>query len=1247
MHLRSLLISLLLLPAMAMLAQTSSQFAAVQVSATVQKAPASITLAWTALPNTSSITIYRKAATATSWGNAIASPSASATTWTDNTVSTATAYEYKVVRVANGSTGTGYLRSGIEVAATDFRGKLVLLVDNTFSASLAPELAQLQQDLKADGWVVLRTDVSRTASVSSVRTIVAGHYNSDPANVKAVFIVGHVPVPYSGNQNPDGHQEHQGAWPADGYYGDVNGNWTDAAVNNTNAARAANDNVPGDGKFDQTTFPSAVELQVGRVDMYDMPAFAVGETQLMRNYLNKLHSFKTKSIVPIERAIIFDNLQWAGSPMAASGWRGYSTMVPTASITAPYSYGPAFKTYVNGQSYLWAYSSGGGLQATVNGVLTYNGADNIAITEDYATTVAVGSIFNMSFGSYFGDWDNKNNFLRAAIASGNALVNCWSAIPGFYVHHMGMGESIGMSTQATMNNTSLYTPLTDGWQGSIGRVHLGLMGDPTLRMRYIAAPSNLSISNSNGTAYFTWTASSEAVAGYNIDRIDANTGALTRVNAAPVSGTSYSNTNTPFVAGAQYMVRAVKLQVTPSGSYFDHSLGAFGTATGGGGAVDCLGVVGGTALPGTACNDNNACTINDVWTAGCQCIGTYNGPTATISPAGATTFCQGGAVALNANTGAGLTYTWQRNGTNITGATSGVLAAVLSGSYTVTVTKTGCSVVSAPLQVTVNPLPTITTSSNAALATVTASVAGTPGPYTYAWNTNPIQTTSTASVNASGTYTVGVTDGNGCSAISSVSIVLGVATPPDCFGVIGGPALPGTACNDNDPCTINDTWSASCQCVGTPSPLTSTITAGGPTTFCSGSSVTLSANSGAGYTYLWKRNGTTITGATGSTYSASQSGSHTVSITSGGCTRTSSATAVTVNPKPVIAITTGAGTLTANVSVAPSPYAYTWTTNPVQTTATASVTAPGTYTVGVTSANGCGDVATVTYAPPQATLCDGLRTESQTTWGSAPLNASDPATYMTNYFSWLFTSPDYLKIGCGTRTMQLTTAAAVTAFLPASGAAAQLPTGNTVNPGTGITNGLAAELVALKLTMKFDAYNPAFSSSQLLLKNLVIASGTFQGYTVEGLAAEADRKLGSCGSPFTYNQLRTAIRDINNGYEGGLESAGLLWCNGVLKDDLPEEVVDQGFEVPLEIVAFPNPLDDATTVVVPAPDQDETLTVLIFNSQGAVVADLFVGDQPSGQELRLTWDAAFEPMGVYFVRVQRGAMSAVARLVVQ
>ncbi|MBK9076591.1 MAG: T9SS type A sorting domain-containing protein [Flavobacteriales bacterium] len=38
--------------------------------------------------------------------------------------------------------------------------------------------------------------------------------------------------------------------------------------------------------------------------------------------------------------------------------------------------------------------------------------------------------------------------------------------------------------------------------------------------------------------------------------------------------------------------------------------------------IDCLGVPGGTALPGTACNDGNGTTINDVYGANCVCAGT-------------------------------------------------------------------------------------------------------------------------------------------------------------------------------------------------------------------------------------------------------------------------------------------------------------------------------------------------------------------------------------------------------------------------------------------------------------------------------------------------------------------------------------------------------------------------------------------------------------------------------------------------
>jgi hypothetical protein len=113
-----------------------------------------------------------------------------------------------------------------------------------------------------------------------------------------------VPVPYSGFNNPDGHTDHRGAWPTDTYYADINGAWTDATVNDVTSSNSKNHNIPGDGKYDQDQIPSLVELQVGRIDLSNLPITTKTEEQLLLKYLNKLHRFKTKQIIVQERALI-------------------------------------------------------------------------------------------------------------------------------------------------------------------------------------------------------------------------------------------------------------------------------------------------------------------------------------------------------------------------------------------------------------------------------------------------------------------------------------------------------------------------------------------------------------------------------------------------------------------------------------------------------------------------------------------------------------------------------------------------------------------------------------------------------------------------------------------------------------------------------------------------------------------------------------------------------------------------------
>ncbi|HPI11071.1 MAG TPA: CARDB domain-containing protein [Catalimonadaceae bacterium] len=76
-------------------------------------------------------------------------------------------------------------------------------------------------------------------------------------------------------------------------------------------------------------------------------------------------------------------------------------------------------------------------------------------------------------------------------------------------------------------------------------------------------------------------------------------------------------------------------------------------------------------------------------------------PVATITTPATTSFCQGGSLVLQANTGTGLTHQWQRNGSNLTGATNDQLTVNQAGSYTVVVTNAqNCPKTSEPVVIT-------------------------------------------------------------------------------------------------------------------------------------------------------------------------------------------------------------------------------------------------------------------------------------------------------------------------------------------------------------------------------------------------------------------------------------------------------------------------------------------------------------------------------------------------------------------
>ncbi len=273
-----------------------------------------------------------------------------------------------------------------------------------------------------------------------------------------------------------------------------------------------------------------------------------------------------------------------------------------------------------------------------------------------------------------------------------------------------------------------------------------------------------------------------------------------------------------------------------------------------------------------------------------------NNGSATVTAAGGTT---------------SYSYAWSN------GATTATISNIGAGDYTVTVTDSkGCTVVKSAKVIQPTSLVLATTQTNLKCAadkigTATVTAAGGMAPYTYAWSTGA--TTTFVSGLGAGTYTVTVTDANGCKATESVTI-----TGPDAI-VVTASATP-TLCNGASEGTV-----------------TASVVSGGTGPFG----------------FKWSN------GVGGASQNGLTAGTYTVTVTDqNGCTGTSSATvtqptAVSVSTTSVSTICKGAsnGSATATAAGGTAPYAFIWSTG--ATTATITNLGADTYYVTVTDANGC------------------------------------------------------------------------------------------------------------------------------------------------------------------------------------------------------------------------------------------------------------------------------------------------------
>lgn len=488
-----------------------------------------------------------------------------AITYTDHTAVPGAVYEYCVQSTTNNMI-SGYVTVGDHIAPVHFQGEILLVVDNTYKEAAEGELLVFKQDLIKEGWKVNTVYVSRTQSAASIKSIIAAKYNANPSLFKGCILLGHIPVPYSGNIAPDAHQNHIGAWPSDIYYADVlavaSSVWNDNFVQNTAAADIRNHNIIGDGKFDisSTSTQQQIPIFVGRVDVYNMPLINTNDVMLFKQYLTKNHVYRSGLKQFRNKALIQDNFGYfSGEAFAQNGWRNFSNLFGSSEVET----GSYFTTLKN-NTYLWSYACGGG---------TYTSAQGVGNTASFQAN-DLESVFTMLYGSYFGDWDNQNNFLRAPIASpSSTLVSIWGGRPNWFLHSMNMGEPIGYSYISSVNNSDTYFP-----RGLYaGQVHQSMQGDPTLKMYMFKAPKNLTLSATPDFKRFqlTWTASSDPeVSGYFIYKANSENDAFVLLNPTPTTNTSFDDIlSTSATTIPVYMVRSVKLQQTTTGSFYNLSPG--------------------------------------------------------------------------------------------------------------------------------------------------------------------------------------------------------------------------------------------------------------------------------------------------------------------------------------------------------------------------------------------------------------------------------------------------------------------------------------------------------------------------------------------------------------------------------------------------------------------------------------------------------------------------------------------------
>ncbi len=602
------------------------------------------------------------------------------------------------------------------------------------------------------------------------------------------------------------------------------------------------------------------------------------------------------------------------------------------------------------------------------------------------------------------------------------------------------------------------------------------------------------------------------------------------------------------------------------------------------------------------------------------------------------------------------------------GETTETISNLTAGEYSVTAVCTkGCDtsgtvVITEPEELIATPAQSNVLCFGGTDGSASVSITGGVQPYTVLWSNGSTDTIISGVV--AGSYSVAITDANGCSTGAEFTI-----TEPDqlsasttqtnvlCFGnstgeaavqISGGvqpyavlwsngstdEAISGLVAGDYS-ATITDANGCSTSVSVTITEPTKLLASTEQTDVsCYGGSngaATVIISGGVEpYGVLWSTSSTdlSISGLVAGDYSATVTDAN-------ACTVVVNIT-ITQPDLLVMALTStdavcygGNGTATAAVSGGTSPYTYNWVGYPNQTAATASLPV-GSYTVIVTDANGCEVSGSTTI---NLLICDGFTTVTQGGFG-AKCAGNNWGCYRDAKFAASF--PTGLTVGACGKYLKLTSALAVDNFLPSGGTPRALATGTLTNPtSSSYKNTLAGQVVTLTLNVTFDANNATFAPATTLLGNQIIVSGPFAGWSVSMLLAEANKALGGCSS-YSADVINNAVDAINRNYDGGTVNLGFLACpcptiGNFLIASNPFKTTSTGSSSS-SIINYPNPAGNFSTLEFMI-DYNSVVNVSVFNTTGQLVLEVFNNQVGANQTNNLSFSTSTFGNGLYILKM--------------